>query len=215
MCTDDPRRAPGGDSHRSWPQRLTLPVGLAMALAFGIVSGARADLITSAVDTAQAEAAIGQSSGGLQLAMAQEGDGEEPVSFGDTAPDALGVLEALNNEAPTAELLDFSRMVREECIGLKQIERSKVIDDRNILFYLRGDVVFNNQLPEDCRFLSRYRNFEYRLSRARLCRMDRITVVDTSGAVRGRTRGASCPLGPFYRLTDERRVALERAYDLQ
>ncbi len=37
-----------------------------------------------------------------------------------------------------------------DCISLTQLDRTDIIDDRNILFYMRGKEVYLNQLPHRC-----------------------------------------------------------------
>ena len=38
----------------------------------------------------------------------------------------------------------------QQCISLTQLDRTDIIDDRNILFYMRGNEIYLNQLPHRC-----------------------------------------------------------------
>ncbi len=88
-----------------------------------------------------------------------------------------------------------------ECIDLRQIRRTKVVDDRNILFYMRGNTVYHNILPRQCGGLSREERFSYETSIGRLCRLDMIRVLydDPFGLREGNT----CGLGLFHKMTVE------------
>ncbi|MGI9293037.1 MAG: DUF6491 family protein [Pseudomonadales bacterium] len=88
------------------------------------------------------------------------------------------------------------------CISLARIDRTHVLDDNNILFYMRGKKVYINKLPHKCRGLRRADSFMYKTSLSQLCDLDIITALDNIGF--GFSRGASCGLGTFYPIDKER-----------
>lgn len=96
---------------------------------------------------------------------------------------------------------DFDR-TPEDCVRASRIRSTQVIDDRNILFYMRGNRAYRNELPEDCPRLAAEGRFLYerRVGQriGRLCSVDSITVLESFGAV---PYGATCRLGKFYPIT--------------
>ncbi len=97
----------------------------------------------------------------------------------------------------------------ERCIPIRSIQNTHVIDDRNILFYMRGKQVYLNQLPRRCGGLGMQRRFMYETSLSQLCDLDTITVLNAFGG--GFTRGATCGLGLFHPITEEDADALRNA----
>jgi len=96
----------------------------------------------------------------------------------------------------------------ERCISLRAIDKTDVVDDNNILFYMRNGDVYLNRLPHRCPGLKRERTFMYRTTMPRLCDVDIITVLDQAGF--GFMPGASCGLGRFYPISeDEARMLKE------
>lgn len=83
----------------------------------------------------------------------------------------------------------------ERCIHLARIDRTKVIDNRHILFYMKGGDVYSNELPHKCIGLRKGKTFMYKTSLNKLCNVDTITVLDDLGF--GYSRGATCGLGKF------------------
>lgn len=96
---------------------------------------------------------------------------------------------------------DFDR-TPEDCVHASRIRSTQVLDDQNILFYMRGNRVYRNELPEACPRLASEGRFLYERrvgqSIGRLCRIDSITVLESVGAV---PYGATCRLGKFYPIT--------------
>jgi hypothetical protein len=80
------------------------------------------------------------------------------------------------------------------CINLRNIRGTKVIDDKTIDFHMNGGKVFRNTLPYRCPQLGFERAFGYQLSISQLCAVDVITVI-VQGS--GSMRGATCGLGMF------------------
>lgn len=97
----------------------------------------------------------------------------------------------------------------ERCILINRIDKTAVIDDRNILFYMRGKDVYLNQLPRRCGGLGAERTFMYQTSLSQLCDLDTITVL--SARAGGFMPGASCGLGKFQPITEEDADALRNA----
>lgn len=89
----------------------------------------------------------------------------------------------------------------EHCISVNLIDRTDVIDDRNILFYMRDDRVYRNILPHRCPGLRFEETFMYRTSLGQLCDVDIITILDDMGF--GLRMGASCGLGMFHPITEQ------------
>ncbi len=88
----------------------------------------------------------------------------------------------------------------EDCVWVRMLRRTEILDDRNILFYMTGDKVYRNFLPRRCPGLSRHEAFSYETRISQLCRADRITVLDSLGF--GGIPGPSCGLGKFYPVTE-------------
>ena len=92
------------------------------------------------------------------------------------------------------------------CIPLNRISNTHVVDDFNILFYMRGDKIYRNVLSHRCPSLRHERRFMYRTSSSRLCDLDMITVLYDHAA--GLMPGPSCGLGRFYPISEEEADAL-------
>lgn len=117
------------------------------------------------------------------------------ASFG-----ALTLGTAMADEEPDG--------VAERCIRLNLIRSTTVVDDRTILFYMRGGGVYVNYLPHKCPNLGREERFSYRVPTNQLCDVDTITVLQNFGF--GLSPGASCKLGPFDPITREVAADLKR-----
>jgi len=113
----------------------------------------------------------------------------------------LGIWPAMPTVADDAEDEGVRR-----CISLNRISRTQVLDDHNILFYMRGGQIFRNELPHRCPGLRRQQPFMYRTSLSQLCDLDVVTVLHDHGF--GLTPGASCGLGRFYPITKDEIEAL-------
>ena len=84
----------------------------------------------------------------------------------------------------------------ERCVSILRIDRTDVLDDQNVIFYMRGGQIFRNWLPRRCAGLNNRDAFSYRTTINQLCDTDVITVIDSMGP--GALPGASCGLGGFY-----------------
>ena len=96
-----------------------------------------------------------------------------------------------------------------DCVSLAGLDRTEVVNDQTILFYMRGNQVYVNYLPRRCSGLNRRKAFSYKTSLNRLCKVDLITVLDTYGS--GISRGASCGLGMFHPIGADAAVLLKEA----
>jgi hypothetical protein len=78
------------------------------------------------------------------------------------------------------------------CITIRNIRSTSVIDDRTIHFIMNGrDRMFRNELPFACTGLGFSRSFAHNSRTPQLCRVDTITVIQ------GGSRGMTCALGQF------------------
>ena len=113
----------------------------------------------------------------------------------------LAAAPALAEDKKMNDSLDLAAGPPEQCLSLIRIDRSEVVDDRNILFHMQDGDIYRNQLPYRCPGLSLHDTFMYRTSLNQLCNLDIITVMDSIGF--GLSPGASCGLGHFYPITEE------------
>ena len=64
----------------------------------------------------------------------------------------------------------------QRCLATRNIKSPVVIDDSNILFFMKGETVYHNRLPENCKGLLRYKTFSYQQIAGRVCEADLINV---------------------------------------
>jgi len=103
--------------------------------------------------------------------------------------------------AAAAATVDDLDREGERCINTSRIRNSHVVDDKTILFYMRGGGVYRNTLRYNCNGLKRVNRFSYTVTTNRLCAVDSITVlVSFGGSV---TPGISCGLSEFYAISEE------------
>jgi len=89
----------------------------------------------------------------------------------------------------------------QDCLRLISVDRTEVVDNRNILFFMRDGTVYNNHLPNDCPSLATEDRFMYRTSMNMLCDLDTVTVLRDIGF--GMGNGPSCGLGKFHPVSPE------------
>ncbi|MGD8359714.1 MAG: DUF6491 family protein [Lysobacterales bacterium] len=89
----------------------------------------------------------------------------------------------------------------EQCISLIRIDHTKIIDDQNIVFYMKGGDIYRNHMPYPCGGLRAQDTYMYRTSVNQLCSNDIITPLDQIGI--GFSPRASCGLGMFYPVTKD------------
>ncbi|HZX25326.1 MAG TPA: DUF6491 family protein [Woeseiaceae bacterium] len=114
---------------------------------------------------------------------------------------AFAAVPGMAEEKKKNESMDLAAGPPEQCLSLIRIDRSEVIDDRNIIFHMQNGDLYRNQLPYRCPGLALHDTFMYRTSLNQLCNLDIITVMDSIGF--GLSPGASCGLGHFYPITEE------------
>ncbi len=106
------------------------------------------------------------------------------------------LLPAILLCAPLAPSTAEERLLdAEQCVSLTGIDRTRVVDESNILFYMKNGEIYLNRLPYRCAGLRPRETFMYRTSLNQLCNVDIITVLQNIGF--GVTPGASCGLGMF------------------
>jgi hypothetical protein len=111
---------------------------------------------------------------------------------------AVGLLAS--RVAAQNDAKDIDREVK-NCINLNQIDHTDVVDDDTILFYMHGNEIYENDLPNKCPELRSEDRFMYRTSTSQLCNVDTITVLNDLGF--GFRAGASCGLGKFAPISEE------------
>ena len=86
------------------------------------------------------------------------------------------------------------------CININRIDRTEVLNDRTIVFYLRGGEIYVNRLPHRCPGLRSRDTFMYKNTTNSLCNVDTIRVMDSIG---GTLRpGVGCGLGEFHPVSE-------------
>jgi len=93
-----------------------------------------------------------------------------------------------------------------DCINLRIVDQTQVVDERNILFFMRGRVTYRNTLAEDCPALRMSDQFTYRRSgsMSSLCKDEPISVLARNEPV----SIATCRLGAFVPVSDDEVKAL-------
>ena len=82
--------------------------------------------------------------------------------------------------------------VVKNCISLRRIDHTKILDDKTILFEMKGRKAYLNEMNRRCPRLASEESFMYKTSTSQLCSVDMITVIDNFGR-----DWASCGLGKF------------------
>lgn len=85
----------------------------------------------------------------------------------------------------------------ENCVRVSAIHQTRVIDDYNILFIMKGKKAYLNTMKYRCSRLGFEKSFSYQVHVNQLCSVDTITVFDSSGGI----QGPSCGLGKFTEYT--------------
>ena len=118
---------------------------------------------------------------------------------------AIGSGTAAEQDDDTIAVEELPDAVR--CVPLRSIRNTDIVDDRNILFYMRDGRIYLNRLTHRCPGLRVADSFMYRTSLSQLCNVDIITVLNNLGF--GFLPGASCGLGMFRPITADMVVALK------
>ena len=106
----------------------------------------------------------------------------------------LGALAACSAPPPRATQPMVPAGDPVNCVQTNRIRGTSIVDDQTIDFRMSNGTVYRNTLPNSCPGLRAADAFSYRTSQARLCNVDIIRVLNTSGGPR---TGASCGLGQF------------------
>jgi len=107
---------------------------------------------------------------------------------------AAGGKGAAAQEPPTAA---------KSCVFLPDVDHTKIVNERNILFYLRSNTILQNSLREPCYGLREKTRFTYgSSSMKRLCMGDLITLL-TDLSFGGVASSNTCKLGMFLPVTDD------------
>jgi len=96
----------------------------------------------------------------------------------------------------------------QRCLRLSEIKSTEVLDKQQILFEATGGRYFVNVLPYKCPGLRRDAAILHRTSLDRMCDLDVITVLESTGG--GFFPGASCGLGRFNPIDKEEAEALRK-----
>ncbi len=95
---------------------------------------------------------------------------------------------------------DEPRMAQ-PCLNHPAIRRTKVLNDRNIVFVMRDDAIYNSQLPRQCPGLRRNSLVNYGIANSRLCAGSLFQVLWDQGG-NNYLPGAVCKLGNFVPITE-------------
>jgi hypothetical protein len=101
---------------------------------------------------------------------------------------------------PAAAQDDLASGGPERCITLTRLDKTEIIDDRTIIFMMRGGAIYLNHLARECPGLKREEHFMYSPTSNRLCDIDTVTVLEQWGF--GLTRGFTCALGVFHPISE-------------
>jgi hypothetical protein len=115
------------------------------------------------------------------------------------------VLACVAAAAPgrKATAQDEAAGVAQPCVRPTDIDRTKIIDDRNMLFFMRNETVFHNVLPDTCPQLRSEGRFAYDKAGNRLCAQSSITVIVERGISGQFVPGPVCRLGMFVPVTED------------
>jgi len=135
-----------------------------------------------------------------------------PANDAGGAESSAAANDAAHDGSAAAHADDLDRTPR-DCVILSDIRQTVVIDDRTILFYMRGGkkAVYRNYLPHECPHLGREGRFSYRTPINRLCNVDLITVLEQFGPQLG--PGFTCRLGDFYPVTYDEAEIMRKEKD--
>jgi hypothetical protein len=120
------------------------------------------------------------------------------IQLRNLAPLILFLAAPVSPAEPESDVVDDGSR---RCINVGRILKTRVMDDNNIVFMMRHDRMYLNQLRSSCIGLARNGAFTYRIPTRSLCELDWITVL-MSGSI-GNAMGNSCTLGRFRPVTLE------------
>lgn len=120
----------------------------------------------------------------------------------------LAVVVLVGAQPASADEEDYLDRTPENCITTFRIKNTDVIDERTIVFHMRGGDTYVNILDQACPRLEREKRFLQETRSGRLCDVDHIYVLEQFGG--SLQRGATCQLGLFLPITAEEAADLER-----
>jgi hypothetical protein len=87
------------------------------------------------------------------------------------------------------------------CLDNPTIKRTRILNDRNIVFITRDDRIYNNQLPRQCPSLRRNSLVNYAIAHRQLCAGGQFQVLWQTGTG-NYTPAFTCQLGTFVPITE-------------
>ena len=111
------------------------------------------------------------------------------------------------DDAEEAAVIDDIDREPVRCITANRIARTEIINDRTIVFYMRGRDVYVNELSQRCPRLVQEKRISYDVRGNRLCSTDYISVLEYWGS--SIRKGAGCGLGMFNPITQEEAELLD------
>lgn len=111
------------------------------------------------------------------------------------------LVGAAAGTAPAREEQGERDMEATHCVRIQGIEDIDIVNSGTLVFRMRGDEVYRNDLPHECPGLRPGDTLMYRSSVGQLCSVDIITVLEDRGF--GFSPGASCGLGMFEPITEQ------------
>jgi hypothetical protein len=88
------------------------------------------------------------------------------------------------------------------CLSHPSIRRTRILDDRNIVFVTRHETIYNNQLPKACASLRRDSLVNYAVAHRRMCAGDHFQVLQETSPG-NYVPAFLCQLGPFVPITED------------
>ena len=117
----------------------------------------------------------------------------------------VGPSMAAEDDELDADLVDREPV---NCVTVNRIRRTDIIDDNNILFYMRGGKIYRNYMQRKCPRLKSQDSFTYDVRTNSLCNVDLIYVLERFGS--SLRRGPACGLGMFYEISAEEAERLKK-----
>lgn len=145
------------------------------------------------------EPSSGQAKPHTQSLLPQAATADEPAAADEPAVEQT--MSPASEGEPLEDALFTDASESERCISLRRLDRTEVLSNQSIVFHMRGDKTFINNLRFRCPGLSARDAVMFDSRGSQLCNLDQVTVLDSLG---GRfVRGARCGLGHFFPIDDE------------
>jgi hypothetical protein len=126
------------------------------------------------------------------------------ANLGTLTRQAVATCAAVLSLAVSAPLQaqDDAPGIARACLSHPTIKRTKVLDDRNIIFITRDDAIYNNALPRQCPGLRRGGLLNYPIENKRLCAGGVFQVLWEMGN-KNYVPAFVCQLGNFVPITED------------